>query len=113
MRKTRLLLVNEPLSYRDAIAHVFRELRPNLEVLACDPDDVESGLEALAPDVVICSALTPAIRDGVRVWIELYPGGEPLAVVSIAGERATFSDIELPDLLSVVDSTTEILQHNL
>jgi hypothetical protein len=110
MRQTRILLVNNPLSYREAIASVLSELRPNLEVFSAGPDDLNGSLKTITPDIIICSELTPAIMSGARDWIELYPRGESTVVVSVAGERSTFDDIELPELLSVIDSTAEVLQ---
>ncbi|HEX2728959.1 MAG TPA: hypothetical protein VHM16_04340 [Rubrobacteraceae bacterium] len=111
MRKTRVLLANEPRSYREVMASAFREMRPNLEVFVADPDEVERILDLISPDVVICSEPIPAVQHRVRAWIELYPAGESLVVVNVEGERSTFDDLELLGLLSIVDDMGEKLQH--
>src|SRR3712207_3241283 len=95
MRKTRVLLANDPRSYREVIASAVHALRPNLDVFVAEPGEIEVKMESLSPDVVICSEVYPAVERGARAWIQLYPEGEGLAVVSVEGERATLRNLEL------------------
>ncbi len=101
--KVLILLANEPRAYRESIAAVFRQLRPNAEVITAEPEDLEARILELAPDMVICSQATDVVRERVLVWVELYPDYGSRSVVSIQGSRTTIEEIQLSDLLSIVD----------
>jgi hypothetical protein len=44
-----VLLANEPRVYRGSIAQVFRQLRPNVEVMTAEPEELEDRVLRLAP----------------------------------------------------------------
>jgi hypothetical protein len=48
-REVLVLLANEPRAYRESIAQVFRQLRPNVEVVTAEPDELEDRVLSLAP----------------------------------------------------------------
>ena len=104
----RILLANEPRSYRENIAAALQALRPDTEVRTAEPTMLSRELESFTPHLVVCSIPIPAIENYTLAWVELYPGHESLSVVSIGGKRSVIDEIELPDLLSIVDRT-EIL----
>lgn len=104
-RKALVLLANEPRAYRESIAQVFRQLRPNVEVMTAEPDELEDRVLRLDPEMVVFSEATGLVRERVPVWVELYPGYGPRSVVSVRGERSTIEEIQLSDLLAVVDRT--------
>lgn len=108
MRKTRILVANDPRSYREALAGTIQELRPEVEVCVVSPEKLNGALGAISPDLVICSKLTETIQDGVSVWIELYPDGESLAVVSVEGQHSEYNDLDLLSLLSYVDKAGDL-----
>ncbi|QIN81362.1 hypothetical protein GBA63_01035 [Rubrobacter tropicus] len=99
----RVLLANEPRSYRESIAAVFRQLRPELDLEVAEPEDLESCISSYSPDVAICSRITDEVRDRVPVWVELYPGHAAHSVAFERGRMTEFADIQLGDLLSIVD----------
>ena len=101
----RLLLANEPRSYREAMAGAFRVLKPNAEVFVVDPDALDAEVEHLRPQLVICSRVTPTVEIRSVSWVELYPEHGSVSVVSVGGERSTVTGIELADLLWVIDRT--------
>ncbi|MGH3145639.1 MAG: hypothetical protein ACRDTR_07530 [Rubrobacter sp.] len=103
MKIKRVLMANELASYRETIAFVLRELRPNVEVIEADSGVLNQQVLRVSPDLVICSRLTSLVRDRVPNWIELYPESQPYSTVCIEGERRTVDDVHLSDLLSVVD----------
>ena len=103
---TRVLIANEPRSYREAIAAAIRRLRPRVEVILVEPDELDAGVERLRPALVVCSRATGRVERGVPAWIELYPDLGSRSVVSAGGERSTVEDMGLPDLLRVVDRVT-------
>lgn len=99
----RVLLANEPRSYRESIAAVFRQMRPGLQVKVVDPEALESNVVGFVPDVAICSRVTGAVRERVPVWVELYPEHAAHAVASEGGRRTEFAEIQLLDLISILD----------
>jgi len=102
-RKALVLLANEPRAYRESIAHVFRQLRPNVEVMTAEPEELEDCVLRLAPEMVVFSEAAGLVRERVPVWVELYPEYGQRSVVGVGEERSTIEEIQLSDLLSVVD----------
>jgi hypothetical protein len=109
-RKVLILLANEPRAYRESIAAVFRQLRPNVEVITAEPEELEARILGLAPNMIICSEATSVVRERVPVWVELYPDYGSSSVVGIEGRRTTFEEIQLSDLLSIVDYAERLAQ---
>ena len=104
----RILLANEPRSYRETLAAAIRILKPNIEVFVIDPDKLDSEVERLSPQLVICSNVTPTVKNQSLAWVELYPEYSSESVVSVGGERLTITWIELTDLLSIIDRTERL-----
>jgi hypothetical protein len=103
----RVLLANEPRSYRESIAAVFRQLRPGLEVKVVEPEALESNVARFDPDVAICSRVTGVVRDRVPVWVELYPEHAAHSVASEGGRRTEFAEIQLLDLIGILDRAAD------
>ena len=103
MGELRILLTNEPRSYREAIAGAIRALKPNTEVFVAGSEELDAEVKRLSPQLVVCSRATPTVELRSLVWVELYPGHGSISTVSIDGERSTVVGIELGDLLSTVD----------
>ena len=108
MCELRILLTNEPRSYREAIASVFRALKPNTSVFVAEPEELDAEVQRLSPQLVFCSHVTPTVELRSPVWVELYPDHGSISTVSIEGERSTVADIELVDLLSTVDRAEDL-----
>ena len=102
-RKALVLLANEPRAYRESIAHVFRQLRPNVEVMTAEPEELEDCVLRLAPEMVVFSEATGLVRERVPVWVELYPDYGARSEGGVGEERSTIEEIQLSDLLSAVD----------
>ena len=105
-----ILLANEPRAYRESIAAVFRQLRPNVEVITAEPEELEARILELAPNMVVYSEATSVVRERVSVWVELYPGYGSSSAVCIEGRRTTIEEIQLSDLLSIVDRAERLAQ---
>jgi hypothetical protein len=103
-------LANEPRAYRESIAEVFRQLRPNVEVLTAEPEELEGLILRHVPDMVICSDATGVVHERVPLWVELYPDYGSRSVVSIGGRHTTIEEIQLSDLLSIVDRAGRLAQ---
>jgi hypothetical protein len=108
MSGVRVLLANEPRSYRETLAAAFRILKPNIEVFVIDPDKLDVEVERLSPQLVICSRTTPTVERQSLAWVELYPEYSSVSVVSVGGERSTIAWIDLADLLWVIDQTENL-----
>jgi hypothetical protein len=109
-RRMRILVANEPRSYREAIAHAIQALKPGAEVIVVEPAALDFEMKRLTPQLVICSRVTPAVEAGVPAWIELYPEYESLARLSLGGKRLTVAGIELEDLLSAVERAEDLVK---
>ncbi|HET7480322.1 MAG TPA: hypothetical protein VFJ72_12475 [Rubrobacteraceae bacterium] len=94
---------NEPRSYRESIASVLRDLRPNAEVKIVEQEELERWILRFAPDLAICNQATYAVRSRVPVWVELYPEGRAVSTISIKGRRERSDGIDLSRLLEIVD----------
>ena len=101
--RLRVLMANELASYRQTIALVLRELRPEVEVIETDSGTLNQQVLRMSPDLVICSRVTSLVRDRVPNWVELYPECRPLSTFCIGGESTTVDDVQLSDLLSLID----------
>jgi hypothetical protein len=105
-------MANEPRAYREGIAAVIGQLRPTVEVEIVEPSALDESINRFSPDMVICSKATEALKGKVRVWVELYPENGALSVASIGGRRMEYTEIQLPDLLSIVDKAEELAKMN-
>ena len=99
----RVLVANEPRSYREVMAGALRRLRPLVEVVVAEPTDLDHEVLLHAPDLVVCSSLTEAVESGVSCWVVLYPGGDSRVEINLSGECSTSPGIDFEGLLSVFD----------
>ena len=106
MESKRIVVANEPRSYREALAVACHVVRPEVEVILAEPDDLDAAVRRHDPQLVLCSRLTEGLRTGSRAWVVLYPGGEALAVISVAGHRVTTDDLGFAALAAVIDRAT-------
>jgi hypothetical protein len=104
----RVLMANEPRAYREGIAAVIGQLRPMVEIETVEPSALDDSIDRFAPDMVICSKATEVLKGRVKVWVELYPENGALSVANIGGRRMEYTEIQLPDLLSIVDKAEEL-----
>jgi hypothetical protein len=107
--KPRVLLANEPRSYRQAIAGVIRALRPDVEVAETDQATLDRELRRDAPQLVICSVATPVVRSTAPAWVELYTDHGTLSSVSIQEKRSTVEGMQLADILGILDKVLLLL----
>ena len=107
-----VLMANEPRAYREGIAAVIGQLRPEVEVTTVEPSALDASISRYSPDMVICSKVTDNLKGKVPVWIELYPESAAWSVASIGGRRMEYEEIQLPDLLSIVDQAEELAGAN-
>jgi len=99
----RVLIATELRSYREAVAEALQFLCPDAAIFQAESGDLDRETNRLRPDVVVCSRVTRLVECLVPNWVELYPDYAPWSVVSVRGARSTLTEIQLPDLVSVVD----------
>ena len=108
MAGIRILVANEPRSYRDVLALALRGLRPCAEVIVGGAADLGTEVALHRPHLVLrSSAESPEGLSSVG-WVVLNPGGSASAVVTIGGRRTTIADVNLADLISLVDQTKRL-----
>jgi hypothetical protein len=110
--RARILMANEPRAYREGIAVVISQLRPAVEVETVEPNALDDSIRRYVPDMVICSKATETLKGRVRVWVELYPENGAVSVANVGGRRTEYTEIQLPDLLSIVDKAEELAATN-
>ena len=106
----RLLIANEPLVYREIISATLNKLRAHLEVYTAEPADLDKEFLRLSPGLVVCSRRTQLIERKACAWVELYPQHTYGAVVSLAGKKTTFEEMNFEILLSIVDEAERLYE---
>ena len=109
----RVLVANDPRSYREVIADALPRLRL-VEVFRAEPEELEREAARVRPHLIFCSRrLAAAARGaGLLAWMVLYPEGEDRAEVGDTASGCTTllpKGVVLDDLLSVVDETEQML----
>ena len=107
MSKARVMIANEPLVYREAIAGCFQELRPHLEVLCVEPEDLGEQMARLETALVVCSRLTESVKRRSSSWIVLYPDAD-LTEMSVGGQYDIAGRLQLDGLLSILDQVESL-----
>jgi hypothetical protein len=107
---TCIVVANEPRAYREALAAALQELRPHIEVICIEPDDLDGKVSHCGPRLVLCSRLTEAVETCCDAWMLLYPNRENRALISVAGRRTVVTNIEFSHLLSVIDELEPTVQ---
>ena len=103
MAKACIVVANEPRAYREVLTAALHELRPHIEVISIEPDDLDRNISHRRPRLVVCSRLTEVVERCCDAWILLYPHRENRAVISVAGRRTVVTNVEFCHLLAVID----------
>jgi hypothetical protein len=103
-------MANEPLAYREVISAAFKELRPHIGVHTTEPADLDKEFLRLSPRLVVCSRITALVEREASAWIELYPEHTSRAVVSLAGEKTVFDEMDFDTLLSMLDKAERLYE---
>ncbi|HET7479025.1 MAG TPA: hypothetical protein VFJ72_05875 [Rubrobacteraceae bacterium] len=106
----RVLVANEPRSYREAFTAAFQALRPHIESIAVEPEDLEQETIRLRPDLVVCEHITPALEARVRYLMEVRVEDEVLVAMSNVPALFTATNLNLADLLSFLDQCEEMME---
>ncbi len=104
----RILAACAPRYYREVVGEAIRGLRPAVEVVIVDPEELADRVSHLDPDLVI--SVRPASIDpgGRSAWVEFVPYEKPAATISLGGRRQELEELMVEDLLWVVDQAAEL-----
>jgi hypothetical protein len=111
MEPVRIVVANEPRAYREVLAAAVQELRPQLEVLAVEPAELDGAVARLAPRLVVCSQLSEVVETRAPAWVVLYPEGEGRAVIGVGGRRTALNggSIDFARVLMLIDKAAHAL----
>ena len=107
--RLRLVVANDPRTYREAIATAIQRMRPDADVIVVDPADLADQVELWRPHMVISSVPVARAGDYPLCWVALYPAGKMEVVVTVAGQQTWARDMDLAELLAVVDRTAALV----
>ncbi len=105
---TRILVATEPRAYREVMAGALQELRPRVEVVVVEPDDLDAALTRLRPHLVVSSRSVETLPDCPIAWVLLYPSGATTALICVDGRHITLDDLPFERLLSLVDEVCDL-----
>ncbi len=106
---TRVVLANEPRSYREVFASVFQALRPHLEVIIIEPEDLYDTVRSMHPQIVVCGRITSELKHRIPYWIEVYVEDEKITVESNVRVTPADTDVGLAGLISLIDEAERLL----
>lgn len=86
----------------------LRSLRPDVEVVIAGPEELDGELERLRPDLVVCNAATPLLRDSESSWVEVLVFDGLGANVCVGGEYSTLEDPGMDDVVNIIDETERL-----
>ena len=106
----RGLVAIEPRSYRDVIGSAIQHLRPHIEVLIVEPEELVEEVARLDPELVICSIPNSRVGSSRHSWVEFRPYEETVSKVSVGSKNWELENVRFEDLLSVIDQTEKLVQ---
>lgn len=110
MAKMRIVVANEPRAYRDVIAAAFSILRPHVDVMNIEPDQLDSAVLRCDPHMVICSHRTATVEAGSFASLVLYPDFAGGATMCQTGKQTVLDDVTFDTLLAMVDQVDALVQ---
>jgi hypothetical protein len=99
----RILVSIELRFYREVIGAAIQHLKPHLEMVVVEPEDLEAEVARLSPEVVIGDVPEPATGGARLAWVEFRPYEQPAARIRLGAQRWELGEMSLEQLLSVVD----------
>lgn len=101
----RVLICVSPKVYREALAFSLQSNRPELEVRATSPEDVDLELAGFRPHLFVhddAAAIPEEVLAGVPCRVEMPSPESTDARISAGGTRSRVEDVSTEDLLRTV-----------
>jgi hypothetical protein len=106
----RIIIANEPRSYRDALAGVLEQRHPLDTVANVEPGQIEEVLRRWPGALVVCSEVTPVVEEMAGGWVRLGEDGE-VAVSREAEVEEMAHRVGLNAVLGAIDGAGIRLAH--
>lgn len=110
-KQPAVLVAVEPRCYREAIGFSVRTLRPRLEVIIVEPENLGREIARIHPAVVLASRANTFTPNGKPSWVDYRPYADPTgAVGTISVGRGAARPVEgigIDELVSLVDRAIE------
>jgi hypothetical protein len=100
-----VLVAIAPQMYRQAVVHTLKSRRPDLEIDACPPEDLDQKLALLLQSghFLLCHDTAPEARERIHNRVEINYSDSLDATIFRDGESTRIADISLERLLMVMD----------
>ena len=100
----KILIAIEPRSYGQVVGNAIEKLRPRLEVVVVEPEDLVPEAERLRPELLFSHLRGPDMPTAeVQSWVEISVEPDRASTASVNGEVKEIADLDLDGLLSLVD----------
>ena len=100
----RVLVAIEPRSYGQVIGNAIQKLRPRLEVVVVEPEDLVAEAERLRPELLFSHLRGSEMPFGeAQAWVELSVEPDRPSAARVDGRVEELVNPGLGDLLSIVD----------
>ena len=90
-------------AYQETLAVAIRILRPDVEVMTVNPEEVAGAAKRFRPDVVIGSPLDELEVGGVPAWVELSLDPSRASRLNVNGYYSEMVNPTLDNLLLVIE----------
>jgi hypothetical protein len=99
-----VLVAIAPQMYREAVVNTLKSRRPDVEVEACPPEDLDQKLALfLQPELLLCHDTAPQARERIHSRVEINYSDSLDATIFRDGQSTRIADISLERLLTFLD----------
>lgn len=109
-RIARILIAVKPRMYREVLALLLHQNRPEAEVLISPPEALDGEVGRFKPHLIVCSEGTaPDISPDVVCRVETMFSDGLDAKIRLDGQLTEAKDVGIEDLLALVDRTEKMI----
>lgn len=107
----RILIAIEPRSYGQVVGNALRKLRPHLEVVVVEPEELVPEAERLCPELLFSHLRYSEMPAGsVGAWVELSVEPDRPSVACVDGQIKELVNLDLDGLLAIVDEAEQYVE---
>ena len=98
------MIAIEPRSYGQVIGNAIQKLRPHLDVVVVEPENLVSEAEVLHPELLFSHLQDPEMPTGeVGAWVELSVEPDRPSTACVDGRLKELTNLNLNGVLALVD----------
>jgi hypothetical protein len=94
-------------AYQGTLVATIRILRPDVEVVAVEPEKMSEVAKRFDPDIVIGSSFKDEDLDSMRAWIELALDPSQSTKVLVDGQYSEMTNPTLDKLLVIIEEVAQ------